>query len=308
MRTWMITTALQIPFGCFAQSVPYSYWPLDELGGTIAEDAIGTSDGHLQGNTTWQPAGGHHGGALRFYGNDARVDLGPCDVSAGPGDQLSLACWFKPEIVSGTERILMAKTLGPNEEDIIWSLSLVNNTGARFRIRTGGVLHTIETPPSSIFSNTWYHMAATYDNHDLRLFLNGSTIANGTAEGLIGYHPEAPATLGNLFDNSLPFYGSLDDVRIYDHEIVGIEVIDLVVGDVSTSVKEPLVSVRPDGSLILPPGDWRTIRLIDASGRTVLNERVNDGHVPSMSTMPSGLYLVCLQGPDGVRTRRLAKP
>ena len=308
MRTPILTAALLTSLGSFTQSVPAFYWPLDELGGTVANDAIGNSDGHLQGSTTWQPTSGHFGGALRFYGNDARADLGPCDVTSGPGDQLSLACWFKPEIVSGTERILMAKTIGPNEEDFIWSLSLVNSTGARFRIRTGGVLHTIEIPPSNIFSNTWYHIAATYDNHDLRLFLNGSTVANGQADGAIGYHPEASATLGNLYDNSLPFYGSLDDVRIYDHEIVGIEVIDLVIGDVSTSIEEPRISVRQDGSLVLPPGSWHAMRLLDASGRTIVNERLNDGHAPSLSAMPAGLYLVCLQGRDGAITRRVVWP
>lgn len=308
MRTTTLTTALLTWTSLLAQSVPVYYWPLDELGGTVANEVISNSDGHVQGNTNWQPTGGHHGGALRFNGNDARVDLGPCDVTSGTGDQLSLACWFKPEIVSGTERILMAKTIGPNEDDFIWSLSLVNNTGARFRLKTGGVLHTIEIPPSNIFTNTWYHLAATYDNHDLRLYLNGSTAANGTAEGMIGYHPEAPATLGNLYDNSLPFYGSLDDVRIYDHEIVGLEVIDLVIGDVSTSINAPAFAIRPDGSLVLPIGNWSWLRLLDASGRTLLNERINDGKIPTLSTVPAGLYLVCLQGHDGAITRRVVVP
>lgn len=308
MRTCLLTSALLFWIAMSAQSVPAMYWPLDELAGTTANDAVGPNDGHLQGNTTWQPTGGHHAGALRFYGNDARVDLGPCDVTGGPGDQLSLACWFKQEIVDASERILMAKTVGPNEEDFIWSLSLVNSTGARFRIRTGGVLHSVEIPPSTIFSNTWYHLAATYDNHDLRLFLNGSTAANGTAEGALGSHPEAPATLGNLYDNSMPFYGSLDDVRIYDHEIVGVEVIDLVVGDVSTSIDEPQVAVGPDGGLLVPAGDWNALRVFDPRGRPVLNEHINDGHRPSLSKFPAGLYLVCFQGHDRAITRRVVLP
>lgn len=308
MRTSMLASTLLTLTGISAQTLPAMYWPLDELGGTIANDAAGPNDGHLQGNTSWQPAGGHHAGALRFYGDDARVDLGPCDITGGPGDQLSLACWFKPEIVDGSERILMAKTVGPNEEDFIWSLSLVNSTGARFRIRTGGVLHSIEVPASSIFSNTWYHLAATYDDHDLRLYLNGSTVANGTADGTIGFHPEAPATLGNLYDSSMPFYGSLDDVRIYDHEIVGVEVIDLVVGDISTSVGDTPVVLGPDGGLRFPAADWSTMRVLDASGRSVMNERINDGHGPSLSKMPSGLYLICLQGHDGVVSRRVVVP
>ena len=308
MRTQIFTTALLTSIGTFAQTYPVFYWPLDEIGGTIAHDPIGSSDGQLQGNTQWQSTGGHHSGALRFYGNDARVDLGPCDITTGSGDQLSLACWFKPEIVSGTERILMAKTIGPNEEDFIWSLSLVNNTGARFRIRTGGTLHTIEIPPSNIFSDTWYHLAGTYDGTTLRLFLNGSTAANGVAEGAIGFHPQAPATLGNLYDDSMPFFGSLDDVRVYDREIVGIEVIDLVLGDVAMAVEDGPVTVRPDGSMLLPQGNWTSLRLLDASGRTLLSDRINDGQAPSLSAMPSGLYLVCLQGYDGTTVCRVVLP
>ena len=308
MRTRILIAALLTAISSFAQTVPSFYWPLDEIGGTIAHDPIGASDGQLQGNTQWQSTGGHHGGALRFNGNDARVDLGPCDLTTGSGQQLSLACWFKPEIVSGTERILLAKTIGPNEEDFIWSLSLVNSTGARFRIRTGGLLHTIEIPPSSIFSNTWYHLAATYNGITLRLFLNGSTAANGVAEGAIGYYPQAPATMGNLYNDAMPFFGSLDDVRVYDQAVNGLEVIDLVIGDIAMEVQDAPVIVRADGSLLLPLGNWNSLRVLDASGRTLLTDRINDGHVTALSALPSGLYLVCLQGHDGNTVRRVVLP
>ncbi len=308
MRTGILTTALLTWAVTSAQTLPFAYWPLDELGGTMAHDAVGANNGIAQGNTTWQPAGGHHGGALRFYGNDARVDLGPCDVTSGPGDQLSLACWFKPEIVSGNERILMAKAIGPDEADFIWSLSLVNNTGARFRVRTAGIVHTVETPPGNIFSNTWYHIAATYDGHDLRLFINGSTVANGTAEGSIGYHPQAPATIGNLFNNSMPFFGSLDDARVYDQEILGIEVVDLVIGDLATTVQEAELDLWPDGTMTIPPGEWTSMRLLETSGQVVMSSRIGDGRILSLSTVPAGLYLVCLQGSHNTITRRVVKP
>ena len=100
-RTLLYHVLLSSP-GLFAQDDPNYYWKLDESGGTVAYDVAGGSNGNVQGNATWQPTGGHHFGALRFYGNDARVDLGPCELTGGPGDQLSVACWFRPEIVSGT--------------------------------------------------------------------------------------------------------------------------------------------------------------------------------------------------------------
>jgi hypothetical protein len=114
--------------------------------------------------------------------------------------------------------------------------------------------------------------------------------------------------LGNLFDDSKPFFGSLDDVRIYDHEIVGLEVIDLVIGDVAMTVADAPVTVRPDGSLLLPKGNWTDLRLLDASGRTLLTDRINDGQAPSIAGMTSGLYLVCLEGHDGTTVRRVVLP
>ena len=310
MRTRLLLyLALSASFGLIAHGQPNFYWKLDETGGLIANDLSGTSNGNLQGNTTWQPSSGHFSGALRFYGNDARVDLGPCDLTSGPGDEFSVACWFKPEIVSGTERILIAKTIGPNEADLVWSLSIVNNTGARFRIRTGGVVHTVEIPPSSIFSNAWYHLAATYDGATIRVFLNGSSTATGPASGTIGYYPQAPATLGNLYNNSLPFYGSLDDVRVYDYALNAMEVIDLVIGDVETQVEEARISYSAAGGLRLPSGDWNGYRIMDLSGRTMFSSSISDGIAGTLfPPLPSGLYLVCLQGRDRTISSKVHLP
>lgn len=291
-----------------AQGQPVFYWPLNEAAGNVAYAATGGSNGLVSGNTFWQPTGGHHAGALRFYGNDARVDLGPCDVTGGAGDELSIACWFKPEIISGTERILMAKTVGPGEGDHVWSLSLVNNTGARFRLRANGTVHTAEIPPSSIFSNTWYHLAATYDGASLRVFLNGSLTAFGAASGSIGYHPQAPASLGNRTDNGAPFYGSLDDVRIYGQALTESEVIDLVIGEVSTGIEEPQLLLGGDGRLTLPIGKWETLRMHDLSGRLVGSAVIAGQFSPFIPLPASGTYLFCLQGGSGQHARAIQVP
>lgn len=292
-----------------AQGDPYFHWRLDETSGTVAYDQMGHGNGQLQGNTSWQPGGGHFQGALRFYGNDARVDLGPCDLTQGNGEELSVACWFKPEIVSGTERILMIKTLGPAETDIIWSLSLVNNTGARFRLRTAGILHTVDIPASSIFSNTWYHLAATYDGTNIRLFLNGSFTANGPASGSIGYHPQAPATLGNRFDNALPFYGALDDVRIYDRAVNGLEVIDLVIGNVATGLEPAPFHIAGDGTVMPGNGDWTAVRITDASGRILTQQPVAGAMARyRLPALQPGIYTVSLLSPSRVAHQNYVSP
>lgn len=307
MRTLLITLALPVLLRTHAQ--PVFYWTLDEAQGTVAHDAIGAQNGTLVGNCTWQPTGGHHAGALRFYGDDARVELGPCDITTGADNEFSVACWFKPLIVDGTERILVAKSIGNGPADWIWSLSLVNSTGALFRVHAANGVRTAEVPPSSIFSNAWYHLAAVYDGTEMRVYLNGSLATIGSATGGMGFHPEAPATLGNLFDGSLPFYGDLDDVRVYDHALTPQEVVDLVIGDVTTGTDEPRFSTDPLGRLRIPAGEWTAAVVTDASGRMVSTAPIHasQGTLP-LSTLASGVYLVRLEGPGHRMTHQVFTP
>lgn len=297
-RSLFLLTALRFVAQVHAQ-VPVHHWPLDEQTGTLANDVAGGEHAMLYNNTTWQPTGGHHAGAVLLSGNDARLVTGPCDITTGTGAALSIACWFKPVIVSGTERVLIAKSLGTTDQDHVWSLSLVNNTGARFRVRAAGVVHTLEVPPSSIFSNAWYHLAGTYDGSQMRLYLNGSLIASAPAAGSIGFYPQAPACLGNLVNAPRPFYGALDDVRLYDEALSAQAVVDLVIGNVATSVPAPTNDrvMLIDGALVLPSGNWDHIVLYDLQGRTILTEPYCSAPIrPATGSLPTGTYLVCLQG------------
>lgn len=309
-RPLFLLTALRLVGHLHAQP-PVHHWPLDEQSGVLAPDVAGTSDGMVQGNSLWQPAGGQWGGALLFNGNDARVVAGPCDLTSGPGDQLTLACWSKPVVVSGTERVLMAKAIGPQEQDIIWSLSLVNSTGARFRVRAAGVVHTLEVPPSSIFSNAWYHLAGTYDGGTMRLYLNGSLVGSMPAAGGIGYHPQAPVAFGNMATDQRAFFGALDDIRLYDRPLDQAEVVDLVLGNVTTMVQEPppAITVQPDGTLQLPEGHWEQVRVLDLQGRLVRSLPFRSAAIrPQNGQLPAGTYLVCLQEGPLLRTTRVVIP
>lgn len=309
-RPLFLLTALRLLGQVHAQA-PIHHWPLNEQSGTIAQDMAGGADALLYNSATWLPNGGHFGGAVVLNGNDARLVTGPCDITTGSGDALTLACWFKPVIVSGTERVLMAKSLGTAEQDFVWSLSLVNNSGARFRLRAAGIVHTLEVPPSSIFSNVWYHLAATYDGSLMRIYLNGSLIATTPAAGTIGFYPQAPACLGNLVNGPRAFYGGLDDMRIYDEALDQMAVVDLVIGSVATTIPEPSTQqvVLAESVLLVPAGDWDHIRILDMQGRTILDEAYRSAPIrPATGSLPAGAYLVCLQGGATRHVARVVLP
>ena len=53
-------------------------------------------------------------------------------------------------------------------------------------------------------------------------------VAFAPQSGVIGFHPQAPACLANLPNASVPHYGWMDDVRIYDRGLDQLEILDLV--------------------------------------------------------------------------------
>ena len=291
------------------QSPPVFHWALDETTGTIAYDLTNTSDGQLQDGAQWAPSGGHHQGACRFDGVNDRIILGACDLTTG-GGAISLSVWVKPDFVTGMERTILAKTVGPQPQDHIWSVSFVNATALRFRLRTGGQTTELSTPGSSIFSGVWYHVVASYDGSSMRVFLNGSLMAENSIAGSIGFHPQAPASLGAQSTGARPFSGWIDDVRIYDRGLTASEVVQILLEqELTTGVEVPAPHVQPDGRLLLPLGPWTELRIMDLAGRSLVTQQIS-GITTSTApnSLPTGLYLVSLLGAGQRKTWRMLWP
>jgi hypothetical protein len=292
----------------FAQ--PVFHWTLDESAGSVAYEVNNLSNGTLQGGALWDPEGGHHQGACRFDGVDDRVILGPCDLTSGNGN-ITLSAWVKPDFVTAMERTIIAKTVGPGAQDHIWSIAFVNATALRFRLRTASVTTELTTPTSSIFSGTWYHIAATFDGSAMRIYLNGSLMAQNIVSGAIGFHPQAPASLGAQSTGGHPFSGWIDDVRIYDRALTQTGIIEVLLEqELTTSMEEvPGPRIQPDGRLWIPAGPWTQMRIMDAAGRIITEQRLSGGNdLVDVARLPSAVYLVSLLGSDSRSTWRLAAP
>lgn len=308
MRTRTCTLLALFTGTAWSQSGPLFHWPLDESGGTVAYAAAGNANGTLVGGPVWAPQGGHHFGAVRFDGVDDRVLLGSCDITSG-GPDLSLSFWVKPDFVTGIERTLIAKSVGPQLADHIWSVAFVNGTSLRFRLSTGGTATELATGPSSLFGGTWYHVVASYDGAQMRLHLNGSLMASSAKAGAIGYHPQAPTSIGAASTGSQPFSGWMDDVRIYDRALTDSEILDLLLGSVAMSIAPNADLQITDGRITVVTGVWKDLRVMDTAGRTLIEQRsVHGADVIDLGSLPAGSYLVCLEGNGMRRTRPLFVP
>ncbi|MBK8497933.1 MAG: LamG domain-containing protein [Flavobacteriales bacterium] len=289
----------------YAQPSPVFYWKLDGTSGTIAVESESGSNGTLVGGTQWDPTGGHHQGAARFDGVDDRIVLGTCDLTNG-GGAISISLWIKPDFVTGMERTLIAKTVGPTMQDHVWSIALINGTALRFRLKAAGTTSEVSTPPSSLFGGTWYHMVAVYDGAEMRLYTNGSLMASGAKSGSIGYHPQAPASLGATSSGTEPFSGWIDDVRIYNAALADAEILDILFETFTTGISESDMACEP-ASLATLASKFERMTITDNMGRNII-DRSRANSTLELPQLSAGLYLVCLQGRDERKTVRLAVP
>ena len=77
--------------------------------------------------------------------------------------------------------------------------------------------------PAALASNTWTHLAATYDGANLRLYVNGTQVATRAVTGSMRASTGALRIGGNSTWGEW-FGGLIDDVRIYNRALTPSEV------------------------------------------------------------------------------------
>jgi hypothetical protein len=199
-------------------------WKLDEGAGATAADSSGSGNNGTINGATWVTTGFPgaqyaNPAALRFDGKDA-VMLGSLNLPANNRPQ-SVALWLNYSAApGGNAQVFVALTDG-------------NAGGSRLKVgfkeqklaafKSSGPMVSV-TPPAS----GWHHLAYTYDGSMHRLFVDGVQRAmSGTApdKGAV-----SNTRLGANFDQSEPFNGLLDDVRIYNRPLSPAEVAALHAG------------------------------------------------------------------------------
>jgi Concanavalin A-like lectin/glucanases superfamily len=294
IRLVLLTT---IPFGVSAQG-PIHFWPLDELNGLVAPDLNGGAHGTLQNGPTWV-SDGYLGNGLTFDGVDDRVDLGPLDITSGSG--FSIACWVRPSSTTLQDQLLVAKAYDPLIGDFVWSIGTSAHTKVTFRLGTIGPPTQITSPPNSIFPSAFYHLAATYDGSQMHLYINGALAASAPKTGMLGYHPQALASMGHLDigPGVVPFAGTLGDVRIWDRGLSQSEIFDLVLEqDISMNTADVLQPAH------VPTGP---AQLLDISGR-LLRSFNSGASALHTDDLPPGLYVLLWRDGDRVCSAKWMKP
>jgi len=212
--------------------VPVGHWTLDESDGTIAADSSrgGDNDGVLNGTAmSWMPSGGQIGGALAFDGTASDADYVEISSECISTTAGTLAVWGQlgPEPQAPATRYFFGHTTIPpwgnriqlymDNSDTILDMGL-------------GDSHNRHKDIETLATETWYHVALTWDGGNYVVYVNGEEKANGSYTGLDALN--TVADIGNDGRNdetnrTEAFNGLLDDFRIYDVALPAAEIAKL---------------------------------------------------------------------------------
>ncbi|TMM28525.1 hypothetical protein FDT66_13900, partial [Polaribacter aestuariivivens] len=199
-------------------TTPEAYWPLD--GNT--DDAINSNDERANGAAPSYSTNAIQGtNSADFNGttNTIRYSQDSNGFMEGNYSQISFSAWIKPDDVSG-QRIIYEEGGGTNGVTL-W----IDNGVLTFSTRNGGAVsqRNITHPTSLTVDGEWHHVAATFSNGILTVYLDGvpssidvssdyTTIPNHGSDGGLG-GPIDGATSGNISG----FYDGLMDAVRYSN-------------------------------------------------------------------------------------------
>ena len=244
-----------------------SHWQFDEPSGDDALDATGRNPGTLVNGPTRDP-NGRFGGALRFDGLADYVNV-PDSSSLDLTNHFSLSMWFKPDhllnAASGRRDLLKKFTsywLVFNYPANDGRLQFILNTG---QPRLGSIT-------TSWNSNQWYHVAATYDGANMKLYING--VLEGMTPAIVPPNVTAfPAQIGGNTEQGFWFPGCIDDVQIYGEPLSSAQVQVLVS---PPQPPEPPEVIAQQIVILSPPnGTVTNGTLVHVTGLAPINAPIN---------------------------------
>jgi hypothetical protein len=195
---------------------------LDEGSGTQAADRSGNGNVGTISGATWTTQG-KHGSALTFDGvNDwvTVADANALDLTTG----MTLEAWVYPTAGgSGSWRNVIIKERPSGEAYNLYS-NADTNAPVVYVVRAAQPGTALDARGTAALAlNTWTHVAATFDNATLRLYVNGTQVGTRAVAGPLVTSTGALRIGGNSLWGEF-FQGRLDDVRIYNRALTAIEI------------------------------------------------------------------------------------
>jgi hypothetical protein len=219
---FLISFVLLLGLANRASAALVAHWSFDDN----ATDSVGALNGTLNGGASFYTDAREGSHSLRLDGVDGYVSATAAGPLLVPFSTQTVTLWFRADSTSGTQVLY-------DEGGSTNGLAIrVNNNRLEAAAQDNHVILTTGTP----FNSTdWTHVAVTFDNGELTLYVSGEPMASATAGFTSVSNHSNIAGIGaragqGAFDNGTTghyFGGLIDDVRIYDNVLSTAEIGDL---------------------------------------------------------------------------------
>ncbi|MEI7938094.1 MAG: LamG-like jellyroll fold domain-containing protein [Verrucomicrobiota bacterium] len=199
-------------------------------GESNANDSAGTNNGALYGGMSF--ASGEAGQAFKFNGGSGYVEMpasAGLDVGAGTG--LTFECWIKPAALADAQPLVEWNS-GANPGLHLWISQpppYGSGSGSIYvnLIDTAGASHTLCTAAGILNTNSFQHVALSYDKASgmTSLYYNGALVALAWL-GSFSPQTSVPLYLGKRISDApfVAFDGLLDEVSLYNRALAAAEI------------------------------------------------------------------------------------
>ncbi|MEO9967860.1 MAG: LamG-like jellyroll fold domain-containing protein [Reichenbachiella sp.] len=159
--------------------------------------------------------------SLHFEGSvdgaDDRLNITPTSFNpADANDELTVEAWIQLDSYGGTNSYIVGRydeSGSTNDGEFYLAVTPAGNLEAA--IIAGGVPQLLNSS-STIGTGTWTHVAMTYDNAELTIFVNGIEEDNTDITGTASSGSLRETYLGYSFNAANNYDGQIDEVRIWD--------------------------------------------------------------------------------------------
>jgi len=195
---------------------PVAAYGFNEGTGTTVADASGNGNNGTISGATWTNSG-KYGKALVFNGTNALVTVSN-STTLQLSTAMTLEAWVNPATVGSAYGDVIYKG-----DDNYYLEATSPGGGQPGGGGTFGSSDVILYGTAALAVNTWSFVAVTYDGGILRLYVNGTEVANRAQPGAILTSMKALQIGGDNLYNQF-FKGMIDEVRIYNRALSAAEI------------------------------------------------------------------------------------
>lgn len=209
-------------------------WHFDNGTGTTAYDSLGTYDLTFEssGHPTWTSDSLFGANALRFDGSQDYVNESSTLLDTFPADGMIIG-WVKFDeefnSSSGSNLRFVDKMNSWAGKDLMTTYFLAGDGRFKLYWRRNGGLIQLYTTTDKWLKDQWYMIAFTWGATGLRLYINGTKVANNTATWTPAVGTQCGFTIGAASSTATHcpkdgfFGGIIDEVRVMDRALSATE-------------------------------------------------------------------------------------